>query len=162
MDMNLRKLLEMVKDREAWCAAVHVVRKSQTWLSTWTSRTLWGEFLLAGVSNWTEENLVKEPTFFVEAWCWVWCCPGAHQKCRYWGPLFLLHQKMHFNRPAGVFWGTEVGGTLSNSSSSLSPCVRGAWWTKVHGLAKSWMWLSHTHTHTRTHTHTHTHTHTAH
>ena len=31
-DMNLRKLQEIVKDREAWGAAVHGVAKSQTWL----------------------------------------------------------------------------------------------------------------------------------
>ena len=30
MDMSLSKLQEMVKDREAWRAAVHVVTKSQT------------------------------------------------------------------------------------------------------------------------------------
>ena len=33
MDMNLGKLREMVRDREAWRAAVHGVTKSQTWLS---------------------------------------------------------------------------------------------------------------------------------
>ena len=33
MDMNLRKLQEIVKDREAWHAVVHEVTKSQTGLS---------------------------------------------------------------------------------------------------------------------------------
>ena len=33
IDMNLSKLQEIVKDREAWCAAVHGVTKSQTQLS---------------------------------------------------------------------------------------------------------------------------------
>ena len=36
IDMSLSRLRELVLDREAWCATVHGVTKSQTWLSYWT------------------------------------------------------------------------------------------------------------------------------
>ena len=37
MNVNLSKPREMVKDREAWCAAVHEVAKGQTRLTDWTT-----------------------------------------------------------------------------------------------------------------------------
>ena len=42
-DISLSKLQEVVKDRGAWCAAVHGVTKSQTALSDWTTDVCWGE-----------------------------------------------------------------------------------------------------------------------
>ena len=37
MGMSLSKLWKMLKNREAWCAAIHGVAKSWTWLSNWTT-----------------------------------------------------------------------------------------------------------------------------
>ena len=57
MDMNFSEFRETGKDREGWCAAVHGVAKSWTWLSDWTT-TEWLSFYFY------PSNIPKQ------AWCW--------------------------------------------------------------------------------------------
>ena len=45
MDMNLGKLREMVREKEAWHAPVHGVTKSQTQLGDWTTATIYLKYL---------------------------------------------------------------------------------------------------------------------
>ena len=56
-DMSLSILWELEMDREAWCAAVHGVSKSQTRLSNWT------ELRVVAIN--------RESLFFPSSWTWV-------------------------------------------------------------------------------------------
>ena len=51
-DMSLSKLREMVKDREAWHAAVRGVTKSWTRLSDWTAYSMWSFILWVPFFTW--------------------------------------------------------------------------------------------------------------
>ena len=48
MDMHLNKVWEIVEDRGAWHAAVHLVSKSQAWLSNWTTTNFGASLILFG------------------------------------------------------------------------------------------------------------------
>ena len=65
MDMSLSELQELVMDREAWCAAIHGVAKSRTWLSNWTE--------LKGNKGFPDGSSDKKPA----------CQCRRHKRCRF-------------------------------------------------------------------------------
>ena len=63
VDMSLSKLWEIVKDGEAWRAAVCGVTKDQTWLNHWTPETATGcSWLSKGemLNSIAEEVMIKQ------------------------------------------------------------------------------------------------------
>ena len=117
---------ELVMDKEAWCAAVHGVSKSQTQLSYWTELN-WTD-LCCGLSNfiWAlSGNLAR--LYYID----------STRKC-------ILHSRQVRRGQERMRWLDGVTDSMVVSLSKLQEIVkhREAYQAAVYGVAKGWTQLS--------------------
>ena len=148
MDMNLGKLQETVRDREAWRATDRGVAMSHIWLGNWTPGCKAGHerclMLAQGITGAEHRPLTqlilrsKTCGFITQSFLEWMATPGLDHIALIWGEGDRLLKDWAGAMPGGLRAEVEEGGGQGVSAGAK---VGRVWWDNGH--SGRWLWVTH-------------------
>ena len=142
MDMNLSKLLEIMKDQKAWCAAVHGVTKNRTGLSDWTTeekgQQIHKKLINVWLFFWATIALLEEDVEYSQLEAQNWWGPLAEEVG--WESILMLSTSCHSltNMLAFDYVYATLPLIFSMQSELLCLCAK----TFHFSLSMTWLYIS--------------------